>query len=428
MFQKIKNIIAFFRGYLLAINSKKMSRKRIEKLQVKKFNVFRQKILVNSKYYSQYSQNVLTEYPIINKTIHMGNFDVINTANLRKHEALDIAIQSEFDRNFTPKYMGFSVGLSSGTSGSRGLFVVSEQERSEWVGYIIGKMLPLAIKKHRIAFFLRANNNLYQSANGLVITFKFFDLIDGIEANINELNSYSPSILIAPASVLRRIAESQTTILPRRVISVAEVLEKEDREIIEQRFFVHVEQIYQCTEGFLGSTCSFGNIHLNEDSYIIEKQWLHKSTGRFSPIVTDLRRTTQPIIRYLLDDVLIEESSPCQCGSAMIRIKSIEGRCDDVLQFKGIEGGNIDVFSDYIRNTIISSSDSIKHYRVIQINKSEIIVEIFPYTPELINAVSKRLKYLWQRLSIIHPCCSFKEMSLQFNVDKQRRVVRMYHG
>lgn len=428
MFQKIKNIIAFFRGYLLAINSKKMSRKRIEKLQVKKFNVFRQKVLVNSKYYSQYSQNVLTEYPIINKTIHMGNFDVINTANLRKHEALDIAIQSEFDRNFTPKYMGFSVGLSSGTSGSRGLFVVSEQERSEWVGYIIGKMLPLAIKKHRIAFFLRANNNLYQSANGLVITFKFFDLIDGIEANINELNSYSPSILIAPASVLRRIAESQTTILPRRVISVAEVLEKEDREIIEQRFCVHVEQIYQCTEGFLGSTCSFGNIHLNEDSYIIEKQWLHKSTGRFSPIVTDLRRTTQPIIRYLLDDVLIEESSPCQCGSAMIRIKSIEGRCDDVLQFKGIEGGNIDVFSDYIRNTIISSSDSIKHYRVIQINKSEIIVEIFPYTPELINAVSKRLKYLWQRLSIIHPCCSFKEMSLQFNVDKQRRVVRMYHG
>ena len=358
----------------------------------------------------------------------MDNFDAINTENLRKHEALDIAIKSEHERDFTPEYRGFSVGLSSGTSGNRGLFVVSEQERAEWVGYIFGKMLPLTIKKHRIAFFLRANNNLYQSAHGLVVTFKFFDLINGIETNINDLNSYAPSILIAPGSVLRRIAESKTTILPSRIISVAEVLEQEDRDIIEQRFCIHVEQIYQCTEGFLAATCSAGNIHLNEDGYIIEKQWLDKSTGRFSPIVTDLRRKTQPIVRYLLDDVLIEENTPCQCGSAMTRIKSIEGRCDDVLQFKGIKGENIDVFSDYIRNTIISSSDAIKHYRVIQINKSEITIEIFPCTPEIISTVSERLKYLWQRLSIVHPHSNFKEMSLQFNITKQRRVVRMRHG
>jgi len=428
VFQKIKKLFFFVRGYILAKSSSSFSKNRVRTEQLKKFNILKKKVLVNSVYYSQYVNKDLDNFPVINKVIHMSNFDSINTQNLNKRKALDIAIKSEISRDFKPEYKGVSVGLSSGTSGNRGMFVLSEQERAEWAGYIIGKMLPFSLQKQRVAFFLRANNNLYQTANSLIVNFKFFDLINGIEAKIEELNIYNPSILIAPGSVLRRLADNQPSISPQRIISVAEVLEKEDRNIIEKSFGVIVEQIYQCTEGFLAATCSEGNIHLNEDSYIIEKKWLDESTGRFSPIVTDLKRQTQPVVRYLLDDVLIEDREPCKCGSSMTKIHAIEGRCDDVLILQGVEGGNVDVFSDFIRNSIISSSDEIKHYRVIQIAKNKIKIEISPFTQQIINDVSKSIECLWKRLSIVPPNCYFEEKSLKFNIEKQRRVIREYHG
>ncbi|WBV66998.1 hypothetical protein PGH44_06835 [Legionella pneumophila] len=47
-----------------------------------------------------------------------------------------------------------AVGLSSGTSGSRGLFLVSEQERDAWAGIILAKAMPNGLRsRERIAFF-----------------------------------------------------------------------------------------------------------------------------------------------------------------------------------------------------------------------------------------------------------------------------------
>lgn len=39
----------------------------------------------------------------------------------------------------------------------------------------------------------------------------------------------------------------------------------------------------------------------------IEKEWLDET--RFVPIITDLMRTSQPIVRYRLDDVLVIDES-----------------------------------------------------------------------------------------------------------------------
>jgi hypothetical protein len=38
--------------------------------------------------------------------------------------------------------------------------------------------------------------------------------------------------------------------------------------------------------------------------WYIEKDWIDEKSGRFSPIITDFNRKTQPIIRYKLDDIL----------------------------------------------------------------------------------------------------------------------------
>jgi len=95
------------------------------------------------------------------------------------------------------------------------------------------------------------------------------------------------------------IAKSQALgdidIQPTKIISIADVLESQDKLYIEAIFGQTVHQIYQSTEGFLGATCELGTIHLNEDSIIFEKEWINKKQGKFIPIITDLQRQTQPI-------------------------------------------------------------------------------------------------------------------------------------
>lgn len=128
-------------------------------------------------------------------------------------------------------------------------------------------------------------------------------------------------------------AKGTLTVRPDKIISVAEVLDPLDRSVLEQTFGQTIHQAYQCTEGFLGASCRMGMLHLNEDVVHIEKEYIDPSTRRFVPIVTDFSRTSQPIVRYRLNDILTEAEGRCACGSPFTAIERIEGRCDDMLSF-----------------------------------------------------------------------------------------------
>jgi phenylacetate-coenzyme A ligase PaaK-like adenylate-forming protein len=58
-------------------------------------------------------------------------------------------------------------------------------------------------------------------------------------------------------------------------------------------------------------------------------------TGRFLPIVTDLRRTTQPMIRVRLPDLLEPLAAPCPCGSPLTALHPVEGRLEDLWRWPG---------------------------------------------------------------------------------------------
>ena len=72
----------------------------------------------------------------------------------------------------------------------------------------------------------------------------------------------------------------------------------------------------------MAHTCEKGNLHFNEDLLIIEKEYIDKEKKRFFPIITDLNRTTQPVIRYKLDDI-IHEKLDCQCQLKSTAIEMI---------------------------------------------------------------------------------------------------------
>ena len=106
-----------------------------------------------------------SKFPVINKSIFMKNFNEINTQGIDLDEAYHIAFEAERTRDFSPMIGDITVGLSSGTSGNRGIFLVSIQERAQWVAYILLHLLGFSFRRRKVAFFLRANSNLYTSTN-----------------------------------------------------------------------------------------------------------------------------------------------------------------------------------------------------------------------------------------------------------------------
>jgi putative adenylate-forming enzyme len=172
------------------------------------------------------------------------------------------------------------------------------------------------------------------------------------------------------------VARGQLHIRPERLISVAEVLEPHDRTQISAAFGVPIEQIYQCTEGLLAVSCVAGALHIQEDIVALQLEPLPDDPTRVMPIVTDLWRTTQPIIRYRLNDVLQLDPRACACGSAFRVIHSIEGRSDDVCYFEADAGGARPFFPDTIRRMILLASAQILDYQAVQARSGELHIRL----------------------------------------------------
>ena len=415
------------------------TREELMQWQNKKVETFLSKILPRSPFYQDYYQNRSIhdwrKFPTIDKQIMMEHFDSLNTAGIQKEEAFQLALQAEESRDFTPMIRDITVGLSSGTSGNRGLFLVSKQERLRWAGVMLAKLLPRSLfQPHRVALFLRANSNLYSSIQQGKIQFRFFDLIKPVEQHLQPLLDYQPTILVAPPSLLRLLAEEKRfgklSIQPEKIISVAEVLEPLDRKQIEAVFDQTLHQIYQATEGFLATTCEHGTLHINEDILVVQKEYLDHDSGKFSPIITDFHRITQPIIRYRLNDILVEKKDPCPCGSPLMAIETIEGRCDDIFIFLAQNQHKpITVFPDFIRHAIISAHPAIEEYRVIQhqMDQLEISLRISDgETQQIEQAVIQAIKKLCQKLQCQMPKIHFTPYQYQTGVTKLRRIQRNF--
>jgi putative adenylate-forming enzyme len=320
-------------------------RAALRRYQGRRLADFLGRVAPRAAFYWRWAGRPLAELPIVDKAAMLADFAAFNTRGVTLERAMAVARRAEESRDFAPTLDGLTVGLSSGTSGSRGVFLVSPGERARWAGALLARTLSGASLRRlldvrrpplRVAFFLRANSNLYATLGSRRLDFRFHDLLDGFETHVRRLNLDRPDILAAPPTVLRRLADAASAgelrIAPAQVLSVAEVLEADDESAVAGAFGVPVQQIYQASEGFLGASCAAGRVHLNEELVHVETEWLPGEEGRrFQPIVTDFSRTTQLVVRYRLDDVLRVADGPCACGQVTLGLAAIEGRADDVL-------------------------------------------------------------------------------------------------
>ncbi|MBP6116186.1 MAG: CoF synthetase [Neisseriaceae bacterium] len=343
--------------------------------QQRQWRRFERKVLARSPHFKPYCGRPLAAWPLMDKAVLMRDFDRINTAGLTLEAVWATAQAAEHSRDFSPSLAQYDVGLSSGTSAQRGVFVVSQAERAQWAGVILAKLLPRGLRQpERVALVLRANNNLYEEVgHSRRLQFRFFDLMQAFVPLCADLSRYQPSIIVAPAQVLcalaRAVQSGAVAIKPLRVISAAEVLSAADKSLL-QSVFAEVHEVYQATEGFLAATCAEGRLHLNEEYVLFEEEWLDER--RFVPIITDFTRQTQPMVRYRLDDVLQIDPRPCPCGSATRVLAAIEGRLGDVLRLPGLDGAEVMLFADALHRVFAQALPQQADYQLTQTGTAEL--------------------------------------------------------
>lgn len=274
----------------------------------------------------------LEDFPVMRPDMLREGFDVWNTLGLTRArvEAAALAGETGGSGEVRP---GIVAGFSSGSSGRPGLFVTSAAERARWVGHILARLLPVdaLIRPTRISLCLRADNRLYGDvAAAGPFRFQFVGLDVPARERLKRLRTFAPDVLIAPTQVLADLASHTDGPWPlRRLFYGAEPMGEAERGWIAAALGARPDPIYQATEGFLGAACRLGTLHLNEDVLIIERETV-PGTNRFLPIVTDLRRTTQPMIRVRLPDLLEPLGAPCPCGSPLTAVQPVEGRLEDL--------------------------------------------------------------------------------------------------
>jgi putative adenylate-forming enzyme len=283
----------------------------------------------------------LDRFPIIEPRELRANFAEWNTLGLTRDLAEAAARDAEAggEGQVAP---GVAAGFSTGSSGTPGLFLNSRAERAAYLGHLLARLLTVGdlFRALRIALCLRADNRLYQDAGQTGrIRLLFVGLGDDPTGRYERLHAFRPDILIAPphllADLARRTQATERAWSLRRLFYGAEPMGEAERAWIGSVLGARPDPLYQATEGFIAAPCRQGTLHLNEDVLIVEREPV-PGTDRFVPIITDLRRTSQPMIRVRLGDLLQPLGGACACGSPLTAIHPVEGRLEDLWRWSGV--------------------------------------------------------------------------------------------
>ena len=354
------------------------------------------KTIAACAFYRDLNPQRLEDLPVVDKTVLLANFAAFNRGGITVDQVrAAIADGAE-------SVGGLAFGQSTGTSGNRGYYVISNAERFTWLGTILAKALPDALwMRHRVALALPGLSSLYQSASsGSRVQLAFFDLALGVDAWADALSAFAPDTVVAPPKVLRVLAE-RGQLPARHIFSGAEVLDPIDRIVIEAATARRVREIYMATEGLFGVGCPHGTLHLAEDAVAFEWEAPVAGSGLVTPIVTDFTRRVQVMARYRMNDLLALSDAPCACGSPLQAVRRIEGRQDDVFLLAAPDGRLRMVTPDVLRNAVIDADRAIPDFRIVQTGPSAMTVGLPEQLPHLTDdAVRAALHMLAARQAL----------------------------
>ena len=294
----------------------------------------------------------LGDLPITTKSDLIDGFDErVTDRRLRLDALLEHLDQIDTDALYLGEYR---VMTSSGSSGRKAVFVYDRAgwsgiaamffRRSEWTGAtprlprlrlaIIGGASPTHMTRRGAQTLDVGIHRLL----GLAVTQPLPELV-------RRLNEFKPQHLYAYPSIMGQLADEQRTgrlrIAPEVLITSSEPLSPALRDSLELVFGVRPYNFYATTEGLFGHDCAERSMHLFDDMSIVENV---DEDGRPVPagepgarlLVTNLFNRALPLIRFEVTDLVTVESEPCPCGRTLMRVRSLEGRAEEILRLGGV--------------------------------------------------------------------------------------------
>ena len=274
----------------------------------------------------------LAEYPITDPSDLRANYGAWNSLGKTDSELRALADAAETGADISDLSAGWSTGTGGG---KRGLFLTNAAERDDYLGQSLARLLPTGalLKNQRLALHLRASNALYSDVKNGRFAFAHFPLESASAETASAFAAFQPTILIAPPHRLLDFAKAGLR-LPslRHLFCGSEPISPAESAYLTEAFGLRPRAIYQATEGFLGAECSEGRLHLNDHAMEFELEPVDGTDG-FRPVITDLRRTSQPVVRQRGDDFVELDKRPCPCGYAGRVIHAPQGRVGDIWRF-----------------------------------------------------------------------------------------------
>ena len=222
---------------------------------------------------------------------------------------------------------------------------------------------------------------------------------DDLDAFIALLHRYRPRRLKAyaqSAAMFARycMATGVDDIHFDSIITSAEVLLPENRELIEAAFGGQVFNRYGCREvSVIASECEYhSGLHVNADALLIEIDPLtHSPEGYGRVLVTDLLNRSMPLIRYEIGDIAQwSNQDSCPCGRSLPRLNGIEGRITDFLIMpdgRMVSGPSLAL--------LVGQTPGVHQAQFIQTGPMEIRLDVIPsdgYGPHTERDLRQRLQ------------------------------------
>ena len=297
-----------------------------------------------------------------------SNFEDLKKIPVLTKQDIQQNLESLTAINYAPENL--HLNQTGGSTGSPLKFYV-DQERlqsrkastyrhDQWTGWDIGVKTAVLWGHH--GDFLPARNWKNEIREEYYERKLFLDTSSITEENmstyVKQLNFFNPKIYLAYANSMylfvRYIKENNITDYhrPKAIITSAELLTQQQRELIEETFACKVFNRYGCREtSIIASECNaHSGLHISADTLYLE--FVNKNvdvafgeTGRI--IITDMLNMGMPLIRYQIEDAGTPLAGDCACGRSLPRMKITGGRVTDFLvtsERKVVSGASMTIY------------------------------------------------------------------------------------
>jgi phenylacetate-CoA ligase len=282
----------------------------------------------------------------------MESFDeLVTDPRLRLDDLLEHLDRIEGDELYLGDYRAMT---SSGSSGRKAVFVYDRAawrglltmflRRSDWTG--AKPRLPrLRLVMIGGASATHMSRRGAQSLDVGIHRIVGLSVTQPLPELVARLNDLQPHHLNGYPSILGPLADEQLAgrlrLRLEALFTSSEPLTPTIRARLEEAFGVRPYNFYATTEGLYGHDCPEGSMHLFDDMCIVENV---DEDNRPVPVgevgarllVTNLFNHVQPLIRFEVSDLVAFDPEPCPCGRPLARVRSLEGRAEELLEIGGV--------------------------------------------------------------------------------------------